>query len=492
MKILLISPFLTPLRKPEVYNLGLGYIAAALIQEGHDIKVLDIEGYRYTQAKVLDIIRNIECDIIGIGTIITGYTYVKLLIKEIKRLKPNIPIILGNSIGSTIPEIALIDLDVDFIVVGEGEITIKELIKAIEKKSDLNNIKGICFKKNGKIIHTAERELIEDIDSIPIPAWDLFPQNIYMNNYPSNNLLPPPIATISTVRGCPYHCTYCYHPFQNRKIRYHSPERIIKEIKILKEKYNINSFAFADDLSIGNKERIYKFCDILEEEKLNLKWQVTGRVNFVDENLLKRMKSAGCQIMSFGIESGSQKILNNIKKQVTVHQAKKAIFLCKKVGIYPLCSFMIGNVGETRETVYETVSFINKYLDEIKYFFITTPYPETELFEFAETRGLIKDKIALFENYGEQGKKLLVNVTNMSNRELILLKEEAEHAIRQNYFNIHPLKRVFYIRSMVQRVIIKFLIEKKKSNFKIIIKKIQIFIVKIIKKYLNLKFKDDK
>lgn len=469
MKILLISPLLTPFRKPGIYNIGLGYIASVLIENGHNVEILDIEGYRYIKTKVLSIIKKTNCDIIGIGTLITGYRYLKWLTKEIKKIKPNVPIILGNSVGTTIPEIAINNLSIDIIVIGEGEVTILEVVDALEQKKDLSNIQGICFKKNGQIIRTPNRELIKDIDTLPMPAWNLFPQEIYMNKYKNSSLekrLPPPIGVISTSRGCPFHCTYCYHPFQYQKVRYHSAERVIEEIKALKQNYNIKSFMFADDLSIVSAKRIFKICDLLEKEKLNLKWIVSGRVDLITEELLRKMKNAGCQVISFGIESGSQKILDNIKKQVTVLKAKKAILLCNKIGIYPGTSFMIGNVGETRETVLESVSFITKYIAEPVFFFITTPYPETELFNYAEERGLIKDKIKLFENYGEQGSQIHVNFTEMSDEELWALKHEAENIILKNYFKQHPLKIISHLKGRFIGIIKGLVMEIKKNNFK--------------------------
>jgi len=476
MKILLISPLLTPLRKPGVYNIGLGHIASILIENGHQVELLDIEGYRYKRNKVLNIIRKTECDIIGIGTIITGYSYLKWLTKEIKKIKPNTPIILGNSIGSTIPEIVLNDLAIDFVVIGEGEITITELVDILEKNEDLTKINGICFKKNGQIIHTPERELVKDIDSLPMPAWDLFPQEIYMSPIKHGNLkklMPPPTASLNTTRGCPYRCTYCYHPFKDKKIRGHSAERVVEEIKILKQKYNINSFLLADDISVLNKKRMYKICELLEKEKLNLKWQATARVDLIDLDLLVKMKSAGCRVLGIGIESASQKILDNIKKGVTVDKAKKALLLCKKVGIYAGCSFMIGNLGENRETIFKTVSFIKKYINEPISFFITTPYPDTELFQYAEDRGLIKNKIKMFESYGEQGSQILVNFTEMSNEELWALKLEAEKIILNHYFKCFPLKRISHLINAFKGLIKGSIIEFRKHGLRELFKRIK-------------------
>jgi radical SAM superfamily enzyme YgiQ (UPF0313 family) len=223
-------------------------------------------------------------------------------------------------------------------------------------------------------------------------------------------------------------------------VRFHSAERIIEEVKLVQEKFGIKGVFFADDLFITNKKRVHRFCDLVEKEGLKFSWSAAGRVNLVEEELLEHMKLAGCVGLGFGIESGSQKILDNIKKQTTVEQGGRAITMCKKVGIYPPTSFMIGNVGETRETVYESVNFIKKYVDETVFFFYTTPYPDTELYQYAKDKGMIKDEIELFEAYGEQGAKILVNFTDMTNQELTDLKAEAEWEIQKHYFMRHPVK----------------------------------------------------
>ena len=439
MEILLINPLLSPKRQPSVYNIGLGYIAASLLEGGFKVSVLDIEGYRYQPKQVLNKIRKANYDAIGIGTLITGYKYAKWITKEIKKINPKAKIWMGNSIAAATPEIILTDMLVDVVVRGEGEATIKELAGAAEEGEDLNGIKGISFKLNGKIVHNPDREIIDDIDTIPMPAWNLFPQDIFMNVPPG--ILPAPSGYVLSTRGCPFSCTYCYHPYQNKKIRSHSAQRVVEEIRILKDKFRIKSFSIADDLFIANKAHVYEICDLLRKKNLGLKWACAGRVNTVDEGILRVMKEAGCVTIGFGIESISQVILNNIKKQVTVEQTKKAIGLCLKVGLRPSCSYMIGNVGETRETVMETASFVIENLREPVTFFITTPYPGTELYEYGVEIGKIKNPISLFESYGEQADNLLVNFTEMSDEKLLALKKEAERMIWDHCSRAHFFKR---------------------------------------------------
>lgn len=437
MKILLISPLVAPNRAPQVYNIGLGYIAAVLKESGYEIELLDIEGHRYTQTEVIQIIKKTDCNIFAMGTLITAYTYTKWLATKIKEIKPNSKIWIGNTIGSSIPKILFNELPIDVIVLGEGETVIKELATATEKGTDLINVKGICFKQENNIIHTPEQEIIKNIDSIPFPAWELFPQKNYFKSSPS-------FSTI-TSRGCPYRCTYCYHPFLNKKVRFHSAERVIEEIERIKSIYGIKNINFADDLFNCRKSRVYEICDLMEKKKLNIKWRAAARVNLVDKNLLKKMKSAGCFQLGFGIESGSNKILKNINKATTSEKAKEGIKLCHEVGIFPECSFMIGNVGETYETIQASVNFIKETnIKPMPFgFFFTTPYPNTALYDYAKQNGLIPDELKLIKSYGEQGDNLLINFTNLSNKELYSLRKDATKEILKHYRKKNFIKVLF-------------------------------------------------
>ena len=361
-------------------------------------------------------------------------------------------------------------MDIDVIVIGEGEETVKELARATERRDDLSKVDGICFRKDDHVIHTRERPLINNIDTLPFPAWGLFPQSIYMGT--PTGKLPLPIAYISTTRGCPYNCTYCYHPFQNKKVRMHSALRVVEEIDVLNRGYKIRGVVFADDLFMVDKKRVHEICDLIEKKKLKIKWMASSRVNTLDKDVLRHMKHAGCTCLGFGVESGSQKILNNIKKNATVGQAKDAIHLVRKSGIEPTCSYMIGNVGETRETVFETVSFITENALEITSFFLTTPYPDTELYRYAKDSGKITDEISLFESYGEQADNLLVNFTDIPDNKLLALKKEAEFVILKKVILKHPHKFIYYVCRVLLAYCAKHGV---KGTLKVILKKIGVF-----------------
>jgi len=463
MKILLISPECAPARLPEIYNVGLACIASSLREDGCEVELIDLNichyAYvRYTKEQVRQLIKSRlgqdKFDAVGIGTLITAYNYVRWLCEEIKKIKPEIPIWVGNSVASSIPELFLKNTKADVAVIGEGEITVKELARATACGDDLIKVNGIYYKKDGQIIKTAPQELVQDLDRLPRPAYDLFEQELYMTLVPSPVGKRPFCLGVS-IRGCPYHCTYCYHPYQDSRIRCQSAQRMIEDIIYAKSKYDFDSFAWTDDEFTANRKRMYEFCDLLEKEKIKARWSGAARVNDITEDMLKRMKSAGCGWLGFGIESGSQKILDNIKKGVTVEQAKKAIELCKKVGIQPGISLMIGNVGETSQTIQETVEFMKEVNCPPPKFHITTPYPQTELWDYAKSKCLIKDELAIIQSYGEQSRTLLVNFTEFSDEQLLQLKEDTERLMRRNYIRRHPfyplkveLKNISYLIRM--------------------------------------------
>lgn len=439
MKILLINPPVREWAKPNVFPLGLGYIAAALLKEGHQLEVLDINGYRFSKDVVENKIQEIDFDLVGIGGIITIYKYVKWLVQTLKKYHPSKKIIIGGSVGSSIPKIMLEKNPVDIVCIGEGEETVTDLIKTLEYGEDLSKVKGIWYKGNsGRIYQTEKRPPIKNLDNIPFPAWNLFPTEIYLKNPvgapnrnkwvdgSSDNTTPLSINLYAT-RGCPHQCIYCYHDFMGQQYRHRSPENVVREIEILYERYKVLYFHFIDDEFVFKKDFVYKFCflmkDLMRKVKQQLTWGCAGRVNLMTEDLIATMVDAGCVLIGYGIESGSQEMLDLIKKRVTVEQAKNATSLTKKYLGWADCSFMIGYPGETKETIQETIDFC-KELDLVpEVIFFLTPYPGTELYLMALQQGKITDEEEYILGLGEQGEKVRVNFTNFSDEELISIQE---------------------------------------------------------------------
>jgi len=430
MKVLLINPVIGG-KKNIIFPLGLGYIASVLIKENHEVKVLDINAHRYSKEEVERRLRQMNFNIVGLTGLLTAYSYIKWLVGKIKELRPDVKIVLGGGLGTLAPKLMIEKCKVDFVVLSEGEKVVKELIKSIEKNYSLRNVRGIAFKsENNKAIVNQPAEIIRDPDSIPFPAWHLFPMECYTG--PSYlRLFNKNIKTMNMIasRGCPYNCTYCFKGAWGSKYRNRSAENIIEEIKLLKEKYGVNGIRFYDDTFILNKKMVMELCSRMIKEKLGVIWMANGRVNLMDKKLLKMMRKAGCRAICYGIESGCQRILNDMKKGVTVEQTRRTVMETWKAGILPHGYLMIGMPNDTRETINETVNLC-KELSLVGRFSIVTPIPGSQLWERAKEMGRISKNLGYYlEKWSEWGDSIIVNLTTLSNKELLKLKKQAEKKI---------------------------------------------------------------
>lgn len=422
--------------------IGLGIMANVLRNEGHEVEILDVNAERIENEEVCKRLEKyVSFDIIGIGGLITTYEYIKKLVFEIRKIIPNAKIVLGGGVVTENPTLLLGKTPADIAVFGEGEITIKELAEGKE----LKNILGICYKENGNIVQNKPRPLIQDLDSLPFPAWDLIPMDIYIKNCSVAGMFNKNTEmNVLSARGCPYNCRYCWHMFGVGS-RYRSAENIIAEVNELKKKYNVEFILFSDETFAISKDRVVNFCKKYIESGVGLQWACFSRTNQVDKEMVDIMKKAGCRWVGYGIESGSQKILDNMNKRVTVEQAENAIRLTRNAGIYANTTFMFGYPGETLETIKETLNFCKRNMIKVSPFF-TTAYPGTCLYDE------IKDKI--IEKYGDEesyiarlgdATELTVNMTNFTDEELIRLKKNFEKQLVNNVLlNLPKTLWVFY------------------------------------------------
>lgn len=455
MKILLINPPIREWAKPNVLPLGLGYIASVLRNAGHSVEVMDINAFRWTPAEVEEKIKAADYDVAGIGAIVTVYGYVKWLISRLKTHHPNKKVMIGGSVGTSIPKIIMEKTEADIVCIGEGEVTVVELVDALCNNGDISRVNGIWFKgADGKIEVTKPRGAISDLDVIPLPAWDLFPMDIYLKNpvgAPNRNKWNdgggdgdvPLSMNMNGTRGCPYKCVYCYHDFMGSGYRHRSPESLVKEMRILYDKYKVRYFHFIDDEFCLKKGFVFDFCKAVKAEfGGDVSWGCAGRVNLMTEDLVAAMRDAGCVLVAYGIESGSQRMLDAMKKGVTVEQGKEAVRLTKKYFGWADCSFMVGTPGENKETMQETIDFCKDVDLAPEVIFFVTAYPGTELYGMALAQGKIGDEEEYILNLGEQGEKIRVNFTDMSDAELWAAQE---HMIKElNAWNKtkHPESRV--------------------------------------------------
>ncbi len=379
MKILLIHPkFETHIIVP---SLGLGYLAASLKEAGHEVMLLDCLLKNIGLEEFRNILSNEKPDFVGVNAMTTYYSSSLKYIAEAK--KQGIITCMGGPHITSLPEKALLESKTDFIVVGEGDKTIVSLVNAIENGESFNNIKGIGFKDNDKIIINPRAELIDDLDSLPFPAWDLMKPETYPIAPHGAFVKRFPVAAITTTRGCQFNCSFCASKTTwLQKLRFRDPKKIVDEIEMLNKKFGVKEFHFEDDNFTSKRSHALEVCKEIIIRKLDIVWACPNgvRIDKLDEELLRYMKKSGCYLLAFGIESGNQRILNNVNKHLKLEIVPEVLKLVKKEGIETWGFFILGLPGETYSSATDTINFaVNNKFDRAQ-FCIFTPLPGSSFF----------------------------------------------------------------------------------------------------------------
>lgn len=391
MQITLINPRLHTW-SPNIYPpLGLCYIAASLEQAGHEVDILDMNSERVSDRKL---VRHIEdSPLVGIGGLVTEYNEVVRLVKVIKGSDENKVVVLGGPLATTHSEELLIMSGADFAVLGEGEHTIVELVKCLETGQADNVVNGIAFRDKEGVAFTPPREPNTDLDGIPHPARHLLDMGKYStHHFKTFGIKVPKMksTTLISSRGCPYRCSFCDRNTAGQKWRARSPEDIVEEMEELRDGYNIRGFVFNDDTFVVKRQRVLDFCSLLHQELPDALWYCNGRVNLMDEEMIQAMARSGCIGIAYGIESGNQQILDSVHKQITLEQVERITALNKKYGIHVTGYFMLGILGDTRQTIQETLDFAEKLDLDFYGFGITSPIPGTEMYTKAVELGKVE------------------------------------------------------------------------------------------------------
>ena len=424
--------------KSWYYPSSMGYIAGSLKVAGYSYKVIDVKAEKVPHKEVIKTLMTSNALVVGMSGLTTEYRYVKEYASVLKE-NPNHPlIVIGGGISAN-TELIINNTSVDVVVQGEGDITICEIVKARKEGMPLDDIKGITIRKENKPFNTPPRPSITDLDTLPMPPYEDFPMHVYLRDDPEVDLrIPHPNLTMITSRGCPYRCGFCYRTIDDTG-RVRSAESVVKEMKYLYNNYGVRGIVFNDELTVVKVKRMFELCDLIIASGMNIKWGCTGRINIMKEDMLKKMFEAGCVWITYGIESGSQKILKEMNKYSSPELALNAIRLTREVGIYPSGSFIYGYPGETIETVKETIEFINKSDLEVGGLFCATPYPGTPLWDYAKKKGLIIDDEEFIIKL-DNAAKFVINLTEWDDKEFMRIKEWAEKEINKNYFFRHPEK----------------------------------------------------
>lgn len=407
MKVLLIYP---P-RRSDSYVFpptSLLYVAAAIRAAGHEAQIIDIpyllekQQFSILDNSLFDYILQQEFDMIGLGGVVSTYFFQEEFVKKIRKAKKNVPIVVGGSVGSPIRDVWAKYAPVDFLIEGEGELSIQKLLNYIEGKCGIGEVPGLHYLKDGKY-ESNRPEAITDLDAIPFLSYDELDHDYYIDELtrwvediiPNDGIVKKKkirLLPLITSRGCPYSCTFCFH--FNKSYRYNSTKYMIEYMKFLKNKYSVNCFYIIDDLFTANRKRTIELCDTIYKENLGVSFAAGGgKPSLVTLEMLESMKKAGFIRFSYGIESGSQRMLDSMKKGTTVEQNLNAIRLTKQVGIPMTANLVFGAPGENAQTLEETKKFLikaNLSLRECAPGWMTA-YPGTPIFDYMKEKNIVTD-----------------------------------------------------------------------------------------------------
>jgi anaerobic magnesium-protoporphyrin IX monomethyl ester cyclase len=397
--------------------IGLAYVAAVL-EKDHDVCIIDaptegrgnlkeVDGTTYrvglSNKEMADRVRRLSADVVVIEIPFSGWAKAAFEVASVvKGVDESIVTVLMGLHPSARPEDCLENSDVDFVVIGEPENTVFELVDALEKDAGgFKDISGIGFVKDGVPVFTSPRPVIEDLDSLPFPARHLLPMAQYFAVVKENPLrgeVSKPWTLVVTSRGCPYECVFCtHHVVWGRKWRGRSPENVVDELEKVITAYGVQQVDFLDDNMTLDKVRMERICDLIVERGLRFEWFTPNgvRADTLDEKLLRKMKRSGCKKIRVAPESGVQRVVDQIiGKNLDLKSVERAVALCKKVGIKVGCFFVIGLIGETKEDIKATINFAYKLRQlgaDSFIFSIATPVYGTRLYEEAKRGGFLRE-----------------------------------------------------------------------------------------------------
>lgn len=376
------------------YNLGL---LASMIRDEYKVNILDCNIDNLTQEDFAKRLQELKPDILGISIITNEYANSGLIAAGIaKEVNTSIKTVVGGVSAMSNPLSYIKDNNIDYVVVGEGEYVFKELCDFLSGNGNLPT-KGIMYKKDGEIIDLGRASLIMDLDSLPLPFYDLFDFEKYINHVQRESVDRPramPYARIRTSRGCPFNCCFCeVGSISGKNPRYRSLQNVGEEIEWLINRYGIKSLIFDDDNLVFNKDRAKNLFKMMIDKKYNLKWSIPGvAVYMLDEEMISLMKESGCSFINIAIESGNPEVLKNIiKKPLDLELAKKNIEIIKKYNIDLAANFVIGFPGETWDQIRQTIKFAEDIAVDYVKIYAATPFPNTELYNIAKEKGYLRE-----------------------------------------------------------------------------------------------------
>jgi anaerobic magnesium-protoporphyrin IX monomethyl ester cyclase len=418
MQVTLVNPPYPPdaHQHPPFIPLGIGYLGAVLEKRGCDVNVIDCQAMHLTLGDVEAELCKRQPDIVGLTSTTLTYKSALSIIKTAKDAMPNCLTIIGGSHATFWDEEALNECpQLDVVVRGEGENTLLELAEKVEKGESYRDIVGTTCRKGDETIVNPVRPFIEDLDGLPFPAFHLWP----IEHFKKYGKI---IFPVMTSRGCTFWCDFCSAVRMfGRKYRMRSPKKVVDELEFLYNKYGEDQYTFYDDAFTVSQPRTKEICNEIMKRNLKIKWDCETRVDMVSKDLLQKMKDAGCIAVWFGVEAGSEQVIEAMGKGISLQQTMNAFNWANDVGLMTVASMILGFPGETRETAMKSIKLLEKIKSDEIGVYIATPYPGTPMYDYVKKMGWIK--VTDFNKYDTATP--IFETPTMSMKELRELHDEA-------------------------------------------------------------------
>lgn len=430
MRVVLLS---TPTRvyTPNyIVPSGIISIAAYLEQCGHEVRVVDAAALREPNDSIVRRVAEFDPHVIGIGGIITAYAYIIALTQALKKSLPKVPLVLGGQVSINNDKNCFRHMAIDYIVHGYGEIGMEKLIRHLQGRLPIEAIPGISYLDKGDIVTNPGREFFRNVDELPLPAYHLIDMEHYatvnglrhakLHKYLEKNgktVKNHRFCTVMGTLGCTDRCTFCVHEQEYVGLKVFSNDYQIRHIRHLHETYDIHVLAIGEEMFITKLQRAREFNNLMKEHFPNIYWSASTRADFITPEMVAELETGNCFFLSYGFESGSQKMLDLMKKRMSREQNIRAYSLCDNSKLVGSCSLMVGNVGETNDTIKETMSAVREANIGRAGVFFASAYPGGRTWDWAVERGIIKDTHAylLAASDKDAGSRINMNLTPYPN-----------------------------------------------------------------------------
>lgn len=442
-EIILLRPSFQMIFSQENPPIGLGYLASYLERFGFTVHILDLSSIKITTKVLVEFIARRAPVFVGITALTAYYNSAKELARLIKKEFPSLPLVLGGVHASALPELSIVECGADFVVIGEGEATALELARGLmDGMTDFSQVRGIAYRAGNRVVINGPRGLLEDVDSLPMPAWHKINPNRYPRQPHGSIMMFKEVAPILSSRGCPYACDFCAScKFWGQRIRFRSPVKIVDEMEYLKRNFGTREFHFWDDNLTVKRSHIVGICKEILKRKLNIAIAMPNgvRVDTLDEDLLKLMKRAGFYFLIFAVESWSKKVLLGYNKNTNLAKIARNVIIAKRLGFELGTYLILGFENSTIESMHRDIRFTKSLPFDLISFFLLKPLPGSKIFEiWADGKDLHDFDWSAINYFNSK--------VATGNWETRVLDEIQDRAFKEFYLRLPALLRTIFYR----------------------------------------------